>query len=74
MDDLAVWYSGSSPRLVSRQLQLAVTRLERWSTKNGLRFSTTKSVAVHFCHRRCLDSDLGEGFIGFYTVIMSPEH
>ena len=48
VDDLAVWYSASSTRAVSRQLQLAVARLERWSTENGLRFSTTKTVAVHF--------------------------
>ena len=59
VDDLAIWYSASSPRLVSRQLQLAVTCLERWSAKNGLRFSTTKTVAVHFCRRRCADPHLG---------------
>ena len=59
VDDLAVWYSASSARLVSRQLQLAVSRLERWSAENGLRFSTTKTVAVHFCRRRCPDPDLG---------------
>ena len=59
VDDLAVWYSASSARLVSRQLQLAVSRLERWSAENGLRFSTMKTVAVHFCRRRCPDPDLG---------------
>ena len=59
VDDLAVWYSASSARLVSRQLQLAESRLERWSAENGLRFSTTKTVAVHFCRRRCPDPDLG---------------
>ena len=59
VDDLAVWYSASSPRLASRQLQLAVSRLERWGAENGLRFSTAKTVAVHFCRRRCADLDLG---------------
>ena len=58
VDDLAVWYSASSTRAVSRQLQLAVARLERWSTENGLRFSTTKTMAVHFCRRRCSDPHL----------------
>ena len=29
VDDLAIWYAATSPRLMSRQLQLAVTRLER---------------------------------------------
>ena len=59
VDDLAIWYSASTPRLVSRQLQLAVSRLERWSEQNGLRFSTSKTVAVHFCRRRCSDPHLG---------------
>ena len=36
-----------------------MTRLERWSAENGLRFSTTKTVAVHFCRRRCADPHLG---------------
>ena len=59
VDDLAVWFSASSAPLMSRQLQLAVSRLERWSFQNGLRFSTAKTVAVHFCRRRCPDPDLG---------------
>ena len=54
----AVRYSASSTRAVSCQLQLVVARLERWSTENGLRFSTTKTVAVHFCRRRCSDPHL----------------
>ena len=58
VDDLAVWHSASSTRAVSRQLQLSVARLERWSTENGLRFSTTKPVAVHFLRRRCSDPHL----------------
>ena len=59
VDDLAVWFSASSAPLMSRQLQLTVSRLERWSVRNGLRFSTAKTVAVHFCRRRCSDPDLG---------------
>ena len=59
VDDLAVWYSASSARHTARQLQLAVTRLEKWSKENGLRFSTAKTVAVHFCRRRCSDPHLG---------------
>ena len=59
VDDLAVWFSASSARHTSRQLQLAVTRLEKWSKDNGLKFSTSKTVAVHFCRRRCHDPDLG---------------
>ena len=59
VDDFAIWFSASNARLVSRQLQLAVMRLEKWSKDNGLRFSTAKTVAVHFCRRRCSDPTLG---------------
>ena len=72
VDDLAISYSASSARLMSRQLQLAVTRLERWSGENGLRFSTVKTVAVHFCRRRCHDTDLGIRLNG-QTIPTLPE-
>ena len=58
VDDLAVWYTASSSRLVSRQLQLAVVRLEKWSKENGLRFSTSKTVSAQFCRRQFSDLDL----------------
>ena len=72
VDDLAIWYSASSARLMSRQLQLAVSRLERWSRENGLRFSTAKTVAVHFCRRRCSDTELGIRLNG-QTIPTQPE-
>ena len=59
VDDFAIWTSASSTRTLERQLQLAVSRLERWSTVNGFRFSAAKTVAVHFCRFRrhpCPDS------------------
>ena len=60
VDDFAIWLSASSPRFMSRQLQLAVRRLERWSLTNGLRFSAAKTVAIHFCRsRRCPEPQLG---------------
>ena len=60
VDDFAVWLSASSTRYMERQLQLAIAALERWSAENGFRFSTVKTVAVHFCRRRriCPDMEL----------------
>ena len=52
VDDLSIWLSASSTRSVERQLQVAVAQLERWSAANGLKFSTAKTVAMHFCRRR----------------------
>ena len=71
VDDLSIWYAASSARHMARQLQLAVTRLERWSQENGLRFSTAKTVAVHFCRRRCPDPQLGLRLYG-KTVPTQP--
>ena len=52
VDDFSIWLSVSSTRAVECQLQLAVSRLERWSASNSLRFSTAKTAMVRFCRRR----------------------
>ena len=52
VDDFAIWCSSLSTPALERQLQLAVSSLERWSVRNGFRFSTTKTKAMHFCRRR----------------------
>ena len=71
VDDLAVWCSASGVRHVSRQLQLAVARLERWTAENGLQFSVSKTTAVHFCRRRCINPDLGIRLYG-QTIPTQP--
>ena len=48
VDDLSVWASALSTWSAERQLQVAVTQLEKWSSVNGLRFSTAKTAAMHF--------------------------
>ena len=52
VDDFAIWCVSRSTPAMERQLQLAVTRLERWATLNGFRFSTAKTKAMHFCRSR----------------------
>ena len=69
VDDLAAWYSASSPRLVSRQL--AVTRLERLSAKSGLCFSTTKSVVATVA---ALTPIWGSGCMGNVVPRRPPYH
>ena len=60
VDDFAIWSCASSTRYTERQLQLAISNLERWCMKNGFLFSTSKTTAVHFCRRRqtCTDMEL----------------
>ena len=52
VDDFAIWCTSLSTPVMERQLQMAVTKLERWATNNGFRFSTVKTRAMHFCRRR----------------------
>ena len=52
VDDFAIWINASSTRALERQLQLSVTRLETWGLLNGFKFSTAKTVLVHFCRYR----------------------
>merc|ERR1719341_189647 len=52
VDDLTIYMSGNSTNLIERQLQTAINRLERWSTKTGFNFSPGKSVAMHICRKR----------------------
>lgn len=52
VDDLAIWCVSATNHSLTRQLQMSVSRLEKWATSNGLRFSTKKTTAIHFCRRR----------------------
>ena len=52
VDDFAIWCSSLSTPAMERRLQMAVSRLERWASLNGFRFSTMKTKAMHFCRRR----------------------
>ena len=51
VDDFAIWVSTSTSVSAQRQLQLCVDSLTRWSLLNGFKFSTEKTVCIHFCRR-----------------------
>ena len=42
---------------LERQLQKCLNNLAEWSTKNGFKFSKSKTVAMHFCNKRNLHPD-----------------
>lgn len=52
VDDFSISYA--SPRLdvAERHIQLALGRVTRWTDSNGFRFSSTKTVAMHFSRVR----------------------
>ena len=52
VDDFLISYRSSYMPAIERQLQLVLNKLEEWADQNGFRFSTAKTVAVHFCRKR----------------------
>ena len=52
VDDLCISFSAARMSLVERKLQLAINRVSRWADNQGFRFSSSKSVAMHFCRLR----------------------
>lgn len=51
VDDVMICSSSARLPLLERRLQGAVNRIERWATENGLKFSSTKTMALHFTGR-----------------------
>ena len=41
----------------SIDLQRCLNKLQEWADTNGFKFSTSKTVCVHFCHLRKFHSD-----------------
>ena len=43
--------------IIERHLQRCLNKLQHWADTNGFKFSTSKTVCVHFCHLRKLHPD-----------------
>ena len=57
VDDFQICFSGQNMSVIERKLQLCLNKLEVWSNENGFRFSTAKTMCVHFCRKRKLHLD-----------------
>lgn len=57
VDDICICYRGKNMNIIERQLQLCINKVSNWSTKNGFKFSKTKTVCMHFCLLRSLHHD-----------------
>ena len=42
---------------IERQLQLCLKKIEKWAFENGFKFSTSKTVGMHFCNKRKMHPD-----------------
>ena len=48
MDDFALCVSGKTLNRVKRAMHLCVNSVQKWVTENGFKFSTSKTVCIHF--------------------------
>ena len=49
VDDFCISFRSKSMRRIERHLQQNLNKIEHWATKNGFKFSKSKTQCVHFC-------------------------
>ena len=57
VDDLSLSFAASRMSVAERKLQLTIDKIVDWAAKHGFRFSTSKTVAMHFCRLRGVHPD-----------------
>ena len=57
VDDFTISYSSKYMPSIERKLQTALHHISSWANKNGFKFSSSKTVCVHFCNQRKLHLD-----------------
>lgn len=54
VDDLAICFKAKHLASATRQIQMTVTKLQKWASNTGFTFSATKSTCMHFTRNRGL--------------------
>ena len=57
VDDFSIYYSSADMTVIENQLQHSLNNLQKWCNENGFRFSRSKTVCMHFCHKRNIHPD-----------------
>ena len=57
VDDFLACCRSRQMRTIERQLQQCLNNLQTWCNENGFKFSQSKTVCMHFCHKRKLHPD-----------------
>ena len=57
VDDLCICFRSKNMRTIERHLQQCLNRIEDWATRNGFKFSKSKTQCVHFCQQRKIHND-----------------
>ena len=57
VDDFCICFRSKNMRTIERHLQQCLNRTENWATRNGFKFSKSKTRCVHFCQQRKIHND-----------------
>ena len=57
VDDFCICFRSKNTRTIERHLQQCLNRIEDWATRNGFKFSKSKTRCVHFCQQRKINND-----------------
>ena len=57
VDDLSISFAASRMAIAERKIQLAINQITHWANRKGFKFSTSKTVVVHFCRIRGVHPD-----------------
>ena len=52
MDDFLIVYRSKYIHIIERHLQCSLNMLSHWADTNGFKFSSSKTVCMHFCRLR----------------------
>ena len=55
--DFYICFRSKNMRTIERHLQQCRNRIEDWATRNGFKFSKSKTQCVHFCQQRKIHND-----------------
>jgi len=54
VDDILIRYRSKHIHIIEMHLQRCLNKLQNWADTNGFKFSTSKTVCMHFCRLRKL--------------------
>ena len=57
VDDLSLSFSSAKMAIAERKLQITINAINKWSEMHGFRFSTSKTVCMHFCRLKGVHPD-----------------
>ena len=57
VDDFCICFRSKNMRIIKRYLQQCLNRIEDWATRNGFRFSKSKTLCVHYCQQWKIHND-----------------